>query len=355
MAQDLQAKLKQVVWQALAEFQVPGAAIAIRINNHPVLELGVGYQDQAHITPLPANASFYIYSITKILLAAATLHCVSEGRLALDVPIQNYLSDFSWSVPITLRQLLSHTSGLPDYGGVSAYGEAVKAKPHSPWSAATFLDLAQTQGSQFAPGTRWSYSNIGYLLIKCILEQVTHSSIQALLENLIFRPLSLQQTFVPTTLDDVNVLIPGFTAFFGHNQLQDMSHLYHPGWVSHGVVISTAPELAKIIDSLFNTRILNSSLIEQMRQPVHEVGQHPPFKKLGYGLGLFVDSASPYGATFGHTGEGPGYSAAAFHFFDLAGAHTTIAALANQDQPNFGLKLVYKLAQAIVEQSGERF
>ncbi len=349
MDQDLREQLRLVVRQSLIKAQTPGAAVAIRVNGQAFLETGIGYQDSNHEMPLPTDANFYIYSITKSLIATASLYLVSEGLLDLDAPVQTYLTDFPLGSSVTLRQLLSHTSGLPDYGGVPAYSEAVKANPGSPWSAETFLDLAQTQGLQFAPSTGWEYSNIGYLLLKRTLERITGLSIQELLEQIIFNPLSLKKTFVPTTLADSMHLTPGYSTFLNGDELQDITHIYHPGWVAHSVVISTASELATIIDALFRGQILDLSLVEQMSHPIHTLGKFPLFENLGYGLGLFVDTESPHGKVTGHTGEGPGYSAAAFHFPELTGSSTTIVALTNRDKHDYGLTLIYKMAHIIAE------
>lgn len=345
----MREQIKLVVEQSLIKAQTPGAAIAIRVNEQAVLETGIGYQDINHQIPLSKDASFYIYSITKSLIAAASLHLVGEGFLQLDTPVKKYLTDFPLDTSVTLRQLLSHISGIPDYGEMSAYTEAVKANSSSPWSTETFLKLAQTQGLKFVAGTGWAYSNIGYLLIKCILEKVTGLSLQKLLNQIIFSPLSLQKTFVPSTLDDVNELTPGYTTFFSGNELQDMTRIYHPAWVAHGVVVSTSPEIAKIIDALITAKILNPSLVEQMSLPIYNLGKYPLFDNLGYGLGLFLDTESPYGKISGHTGEGPGYSVAAFHFPKLAGSRTTIAALVNRDKHDYGLTLLYKIAHTIAE------
>lgn len=347
--EDLREQLKLIVGQSLTISQTPGAAIAIHINGQAFLETGVGYQDRDREAPISTDANFYVYSITKCLIATASLYLVSEGLLDLDAPVQAYLTGFPLDTSITLRQLLSHTSGLPDYGGVPAYSEAVKANPSSPWSTEAFLELAQTQGLQFAPGTGWGYSNIGYLLLKCILERTTSLSIQKLLDQVIFRHLSLKKTLVPMTLDDVDQLTPGYSAFFSGDELQDITHIYHPSWVAHSVVISTAPELAKIIDALFRGKLLDLSLVEQMSHPIHNLGKYPLFGNLGYGLGLFVDTESPHGKVKGHTGEGPGYSVAAFHFPRLAGSSTTISALVNRDKHDYGLALVYKMAHIIAE------
>jgi D-alanyl-D-alanine carboxypeptidase len=347
--QNLREQLKSVVKQSLVKSQTPGVAVAIRVDGQAVLEIGIGYQDSNHEMPLPTDANFYIYSITKSLIATASLYLVGEGLLDLDAPVQTYLTDFPLGSCVTFRQLLSHTSGLPDYGGVPTYSEAVKADPGSPWSAETFLDFAQTQGLQFAPGTGWEYSNIGYLLLKRALERITGLSIQKLLEQIIFSPLSLKRTFVSTTLADSVFLTPGYSAFLSGSELQDITHIYHPGWVAHSVVISTAPELATIIDALFRGQILDLSLVEQMPHPIHTLGKFSLFENLGYGLGLFVDTESPHGRVAGHTGEGPGYSAAAFHFLELAGSSTTIVALTNRDKHDYGLTLVYKMAHIIAE------
>lgn len=349
MSQDLREQLRFVVRQSLIKAQTPGAAIAIRVNGQAFLETGIGYQDRNHEVSLSTDANFYIYSITKSLIATASLHLVGEGLLELNAPVQTYWTDFPLGTSVTLRQLLSHTSGLADYGGVPAYFESVKANPSSPWSTEAFLDFAYTQGLQFAPGKRWAYSNIGYLLLKCILEKTTGLSIHKLLNKVIFSPLSLKKTFVAKTLDDVDELTPGYRAFFSGDELQDITRVYHPSWVAHSVVISTAPELAKIIDALFRGNILDLSLVEQMSYPIYNLGKYPLFQNLGYGLGLFIDTESPHGKVKGHTGEGPGYSVAAFHFPRLADSNTTIVALVNRDKHDYGLALVYKMAHIIAE------
>ncbi|WP_346291999.1 serine hydrolase domain-containing protein [Sphaerothrix gracilis] len=351
MRSSLETQLQATVEAALSQSQVPGAAIAIWLDGQSCLEAGIGYGDKRQQVPLPVDASFYIYSITKVLIATASLYLADQKRLELDASVQSYLANFSLDRTITLHHLLSHTSGLPDYGGTAAYKEAVKANPRRPWSLSTFFELAQAQGLQFAPGTDWAYSNIGYLLLKQVLEQVTDLTLGQLLDQVIFRPLSLAKTFVPETLEQVGELTPGYTACWSQDELQNMTQVYHPSWVAHSVVISTAPELAKIIDALLSGQIISPSLVEQMSQPVHTLGKYPLFTSLGYGLGLFIDDASPYGIVRGHTGEGPGYSVAAFHLQKLANVRATLVVLANRDKPDFGLSLIYRIAQTIAANS----
>ncbi|WNN88799.1 serine hydrolase domain-containing protein [Gloeocapsopsis dulcis] len=349
MNQDFQEQLKLIIGHSLYESETPGAAFAVHINGQPSLETSVGYQDIKREVLLPNDAKFYIYSITKSIIATAALSLVNQGQLELDVPVQPYLPNFSVDTSVTLRQLLSHTSGLVDYGETSTYGDAVKATPSFPWSVEAFLDFAKTQGLRFTPGKGWAYSNIGYLVLRCVLEAVTGLSIQQLLQKVIFKPLSLQETFVPNTLYDVRELTPGYSDFFSENQLQDVTRFYHPGWVAHSVIVSTAPELALMMDALFTGKLLNPLVFEQMLCPVHILGKHPLLNLLGYGMGLFLGIDSPYGTVGGHVGEGPGYSVAAFHFPNLAGSRVTLAALANRERHDFGLQLVFKMVRKLMK------
>jgi D-alanyl-D-alanine carboxypeptidase len=349
MDSDRLEQIRASVSQILADSGLPGAAIAAYTDGQLVLETSIGDRDLQRTVPLPVDARFFIYSVTKTLIAAAVLHQVHTGRLDLDTPIQHYWPEFPVATPITLRQILSHTSGLPDYGGLPAYHEAVKVSPGFPWLFQDYLNVVRKRGLLFEPGTGWSYSNLGYLALKTLLEQTTERSLQAVLAELFFRPLELAHTFVATSLEDVADLTPGYTQSFGGNEWVNMAQRYHPGWVSHGVVVSTAAELATMIDALFAGQILDASLVDQMAQPVHSLGPHPPLQNVGCGLGLFMDTDSPYGQVVGHSGGGPGYSIAAFHFSALAGCPTTIAAATNQEGNNVGVDVVYAVAQALAE------
>ncbi|HSM82416.1 MAG TPA: serine hydrolase domain-containing protein, partial [Nodosilinea sp.] len=170
-----QAAIQVAVGQTLAQAKLPGATVAIHTAGQPALALGIGHQDRRQARPLPREARFYLYSITKCLSAAAVMGHARAADLSLDAPIQDYWQshwpEFPVQTPVTLRQILSHTSGLPDYGGLPAYHEAVKTRPQQPWSAEQFLAVARSRGLLFEPGTGWSYSNLGYLALKLLLEQ----------------------------------------------------------------------------------------------------------------------------------------------------------------------------------------
>jgi D-alanyl-D-alanine carboxypeptidase len=245
--------------------------------------------------------------------------------------------------------LLSHTSGLPDYGSISAYFDDLKDTPNSPWSTTKFFSITKSQCLEFMPGQGWSYSNLGYLLLKLILEKITNLPIQEYLKQIIFIPLNLQKTFFVNTLEDARQLTPGYSNFFSNNELENVISFYHPGWVSHGVVASTAPELAKIIDSLFAGKLLDFKLVEEMLDPIYVFDRkHPLFNTVGYGLGLCLGLDSPYGNA-GHNGAGPGYSVAAFHFSNLFENPLTFVALANRDRQDIdlGTSIIFRMIKTL--------
>src|SRR5206468_2267838 len=108
------------------------------------------------------------YSITKTFTATLVLLLREEGRLSLDDPLSRWFPRIPQADRITLRQLLNHTAGVPDYGALRSYHEAVRSSPSTPWSFERFAAETFDRGLQFEPGSSWAYSNPGYMLLKRI-------------------------------------------------------------------------------------------------------------------------------------------------------------------------------------------
>lgn len=327
----------------------PGVAIALVIDGQPWAS-AIGYRDLDRTQPLAAESLFYIYSVTKTMLAVATLDLVARGDLTLDQTAGSILAGVPVDPRITVRQLLNHTGGVPDYGGLEAYRGELRRNPARPWTSDEFLTRVLMRGPIFAPGEGWAYSNIGYLLLRRIVERATGLSFRQILTSLIFEPLDLRRAFVAETLADVTALTPAYSRFFSPDDLpRDVAPLYHPGWVSHGVVAATAPELAMFVDALFGGRLVPPHLLAEMLQGVEVPESHDWFTRATYGLGLMIDPASRFGLVAGHGGGGPGYSAGAFHFSDVAGHRVTSVALANRDQGDLGLEIAFSMVDSVAE------
>lgn len=350
---ELHQRLMQAVSDDLATTATPGAAVALLLDGQPICISGIGFRDREQTTALDTHAQFYIYSVTKTLVATVMLQLVEQGQIALDTPVQSYLPQVPLETLVTIRQLLNHTAGLPDYGALPVYAEAVRADPTHPWTAAEFLAHSLAQGLVFPPGQGWAYSNIGFLLLRQVIEAVLHTSLSMVLHERLFAPLALRHTFMPQTLAEARQLTPAYSSFFKPDgTFEDVRLLYHPGWVSHGVVVSTAAELAQLIDALFTGTLLSPQSRAAMLAPVIVPQKHPLFQQPAYGLGVMIDPQSAYGSIAGHGGGGPGYSAGALHVPDIQGHAITSVALANCDQSDLGLRVAFTMTALLAETLG---
>ena len=344
----LSSRAGAAVRAILTETATPGASVAIRIAGRPPWLGAIGSRDPAGSAPLTPEDRFYIYSVTKLLLTAAALRLATRGTLALDAPIANFLPELALPAPITLCQLLGHTAGLPDYGRLPAYNDAIRATPEEAWSDDTFLAQTLSRDLLFPPGEGWAYSNIGYLLVRRIVERATGEAWGAILDRELFAPLGLRRTSVVATLNDAAALTPGWSQFLDPaGELANITPRYHPGWVAHGVVGSTAGEVAALVEAIVAGSLLADTERTALLAPRALPFTDRWFRQPAYGLGVMLDPASPYGLVAGHGGGGPGYAAGAFYFADLAGQPTTIVALLNRDHGDAALRIVFALADLL--------
>ena len=263
---------------------------------------------------------FLAYSITKTCIAVVILGLRAEGRLSLDDPLARWYPDVPGARRISLRQMLRHTSGLRDYGGLGAYQEAVRRTSSSPWTHETFARQTVERGLSFEPDEGWAYSNIGYTFLRSIAERVADASLARLVEERIATPLALRRTDVVESMADMADLAPAPTSeITDDGSVVDTRAHYHPGWVSHGVVASTPSEIARCYDGLFGGRLVSLEAVAEMRELVPIGVPSAPWSEPSYGLGLMGDPASPSGPIWGHEGGGPGYGASAFHAPALGG------------------------------------
>ncbi|MCA9423255.1 MAG: beta-lactamase family protein [Nitrospira sp.] len=271
--------------------------------------------------------SFIAYSITKTFIATVVLRLCEEGRMRLEDPLARWFPNITQADHITVRQLLNHTAGIPDYGGMAAYHENIRAAPSTPWSFERFATETFEKGLSFEPGQGWAYSNPGYMLVKRIAAEVAGTSFRDWVCDRIAGPLGLQKTFVPESVEHLAPLAPAMSKELSPDRTpRDVRHCYHPGWVSHGVVVSTSSEIARFLDGLFRAELLSRHSLNQMTELVAVPGVEPDRHrgKPSYGLGVMGDPESPWGLAVGHNGGGPGYSASAFHAVDLGGASVCV-------------------------------
>ncbi len=319
-------ELSKILTELVAPGTAAGAAVITPAGASPV----VTWVPEADAR----EPGFLIYSITKTILASIVMLLVEEGRLALDDAIAIWVPDVPGAPRISVRQLLNHTAGNPDYGGVPAYHEAVASSPSHAWTADRFGAETFGRGLAFEPGTSWSYSNPGYMLVKQIAERAAGVSFANLVSERIARPLELSRTFVVESVPALAPLAPASSrALSADGTPRDVRHCYDPHWVSHGVVASTPSNIACFIDALASQRIVSRAALAEMttlvRVPIAGDAPRPAATEPSYGLGIMADPASPYGLVWGHNGGGPGYSASAFHACDLRASVCAMIAAEN--------------------------
>jgi len=296
---------------------------------------------------------YLAYSITKTFTAALVLQLRDEGRLTLDDRLARWLPRITGSERISLRQLLNHTAGVPDYGGLRAYHDEVRASPSTPWSFERFAAETFDKGLRFEPGSGWAYSNPGYMLLRHIAEQVADRAYGTLIAERIARPLGLVRTFVPESLEDLSSLAPASSRVLSRDGApREVRDHYHPGWVSHGVVASTPSEVARFFDALFRARLVSPSSLQELTTLVPVPGnlaESGHWAQPSYGLGIMGDPASRWGLLCGHNGGGPGYRTAAYHAPDLGGV--SVCAMCALEEDSRAEQLVFAVLDALRETS----
>ena len=253
-------------------------------------------------TPLRADDRFRIGSVTKTFVAVVVLQLVAEERIRLEDTVERWLPGL---VPaggeITVRQLLSHTSGLYDYVEDPRVFGAYVQDPGHVWAPRELVDLALEHPAQFAPGERYAYSSTNYLLLGLIVEAATGEPLADALEAHVFEPLGLDGTsFDPRYVR--GPYVHGHRAPSHHGVVtgapRDTSEEAASWAWAAGAVVSTAVDLSRFFASLLGGRLLTPSLLREMQTLV-------PGGALRYGLGLAA-FPTPCGDAWGHTGNAQG-------------------------------------------------
>jgi CubicO group peptidase (beta-lactamase class C family) len=272
-----------------------------------VVEAGVLTEAQGIDQPVPW------WSFTKTILAAAALVLVQDGRLALDRSVS--------ARPFTLRQLLQHRSGLANYADLAAYHEAV-ARGDEPWSVSELLARNDAGRLRYEPGQGWSYSNIGYLMVRELIQETTGEDLKVAISRLVLRPLGINGARIAQTRAELAGVAMGSVSS------------YHPGWVYHGLAIGSLRDAALLLDRLMTGGLLPPGLLEAMREAHPVSGPIPgrPWNLPGYGLGLMSGITSSGHKVIGHTGGGPGSVIAVYFRPDAVPPFTAAAFAFGDDQ-----------------------
>ena len=275
------------------------------------------------------DGRYLIYSVTKAFIALTYLRYVDRNLLSLEDPVSDWLP-IDLPREVTLRRLLNHTAGIPDYGRLPEYHQAVMAHPETPWTDEEFLSRALAGGLDFEPGTRFNYSNTGYLLLRRLLDRMDGGGFAGAVREGVLEPLGLEATFLPEDPEGLRPLVPGESRLVGPT-VTDVRGVYHPHWVGHRVLASTIHDLLRFAPALTGAGLLSSDGLQQMLSGVDVGVDSHPFTRPRYGLGVMLDQRGRDHGVVGHLGGGPGYGAALFRTYGPGDAPITVAVLSNRD------------------------
>jgi len=288
------AQVDRIVTDTLKATEVPSASIAVVRGGEIVFAKAYGKQSEAMPTPRD-DAPYQIASVSKQFTAAALLLLAKDGRLSLDDSVAKYIPDVTDGDRITIRQLLSHTSGLQDYWPQD-YSFKAMATPVTPQE---IVDRWAKKPLDFAPGTQWQYSNTGYVVAGMIVEKVAGMSLLDFLKLRIFKPLGIM------AYDQDLAIGKGFPQGYGRaamGPVRPATPAAH-GWLfAAGELAMSARDLAKWDVARLDRKILAADDWMLQETPV-KLGDGT---STGYGLGVSIGTAN--GRRFvEHTGEAVGF------------------------------------------------
>jgi len=292
-------ELDRRVQDHLDENNIPGGLVAVASRGRIIHLRTYGMANVELSVPVTDSTVFEIGSISKQFVSAAVMLLVQDNKIGLDDPIHQYLADLpsEW-LGVTVRQLLTHTSGIPDYEEIRTYDVyRFRLTPEE------VIQIAHSRPMDFAPGTGRYYSNTGYFLLSMIVERIEGRPLGQVLQSRIFGPLEMAQT----RMADPEAIIRHRASGYWVNKVGDLINR-HPTETSStlgaGGLLSSVHDLAKWDEALYGDQLLSADSKTTMWTSTIL----PDGKDTGYAFGW---SVRPYkGLTSqSHSGQVAGFVA----------------------------------------------
>jgi CubicO group peptidase (beta-lactamase class C family) len=290
-AQDEAQKMDSLILKNASNAEFCGSVLVAKAGKI-VLHKGYGYSHEEQKIPNDAHTVYCIASITKTFTAALVLKLEEQGKLSVTDNINRYLPGFPNGEKITIRQLLTHTSGIPDYLRDKGFQSIDQSKPITQEEMMNFF---KNKPPDFDPGTSFRYSNAGYTILGYIIEKVTGTAYADALANYIFKPLHMEHTTYGPPQGDRNKPATGYMMYY--NNFKRTSPVVHASVsYSTGAIYSTVGDLYKWHQALQKKKFLTEQTLATAYKK----------DKGNYGYGWFTDSL--YGKQrVSHDGNIPGY------------------------------------------------
>lgn len=307
--------------------------LLIADDGKPIYEKAFGYRDFAKQIPLQSSDIFELASVSKQFTAAIIMMLKVKGKLNYDDPVEKYLH-----IPyrgITIQHLLTHTSGLPDYQEIMDKHWDKSKVAGNPEILRYLHRYAPPK--MFEPGTKYEYSNTGYVMLASIAEKASGKNFIELCRQWIFRPLNMIQTDIRRLEEKAatnnfaigHILVAERNQFVRADSFPSSDYTI---WLGNrkgpGRISSTANELLKWDQALYQSKFVKQLTLSEAFQPMKLTNDSIS----PYGFGWMLQSDPVAGKIVMHTGDNPGYATQIIRYID---ARKTIILLSNNAYSNF--------------------
>jgi CubicO group peptidase (beta-lactamase class C family) len=329
----------------LESADIPGASVLVLKDGEVLFERGYGVTDLKTFHKIDAQTNFRLASVTKQFTAMAVMLLVHDGKLKYDETLTDIFPSFpEYGKAITIRMLLNHTSGLRDYEdlmGPAPPPEALKsaateADPDTAIEQKQISDghvlelLEQQKSTKFPPGSKWEYSNSGYVLLGMIIQKISGESFPDFLHDRIFSPLLMKNTvaylrgknFIPNR---------AFGHIFENGMWKQSDQSPTSATLGDGGVYSSLEDLAKWDQALRKHKLLSADEMQAALSPIKVSGvMEPTGTPAQYGFGWFLNPYRGHQRMW-HYGETMGFRTTIQRFLDIG---MTIVVLSNRADLN---------------------
>ncbi len=298
----------------------PGAAVLVARNGGIVLAKGYGLAQVETQIPITCDTRFRIGSITKQFTAAAILKLAEDGKLSIDDPLIKFVPDWPRGQEVTVRHLLTHSSGIHNFTAKADF----KAHVRSPLPLEKLILSFKDDPYDFDPGEKYSYCNSGYVLLGSLVEKISGQTYASYLQKMFFEPLGMKDTGVYPSGAAIAHEALGYSYENGvvHRSVDwDMSNV-----AASGALYSTAHDLFRWNEALFGQKVLSAASMKTAFTVSVLKGDDPSHPEdTGYGCGWTIDRLNSL-REISHGGELNGFGS---YLLRMPDYHLTVVVLLN--------------------------
>ena len=334
---------RQIALASLTEHSLPGLSVAVGAGGEIVWAEGFGWADLEKRVPVAPHMRFRIGTASTALTSAAVGLLLEKGRLKLDDKIQTYVPEFpekQW--PVTLRQLMGHMAGVRTDDG----DEGPFQRCERPVEGLQFF---AKNSLLFEPGTRYSYSSYGWILVSAAVEAAADESFLTFMRKQIFDRLSMHDTQADSATEPIPDRATSYFPRFVEEPrygLQVMRQIDYSCYAGSSVFLSTPSDLVRFAMAINNGKLLQPATIQLLQTPQRLASG----EETGYGLGWDLETVTLMGKQtelVGHDGESLGGMVASFMTFP---EHGIVVSVTSNISHADTFAIAVKIAEAFAEQ-----